>query len=242
MMRINKFLASCGVASRRKCEEIILAGKVKINGKVVKELATDIDLDFDRVTVDGNAVHIPLECVYYKLHKPKGYVCTAKDDKERKTVISLMRGVKKRIYPIGRLDYDTEGLLILTDDGELTNIITHPKNQIDKVYIVKIEGVINASEIERLQKGVDIGGYTTDKSKVVVLDGDDKTTRLEVTIHEGKNRQVRKMFEAIEKNVIFLKRVQVGEIKLGGLARGEYKELNHKEMQYIRKLKSQKEI
>ncbi|MFQ6773484.1 MAG: pseudouridine synthase [Clostridia bacterium] len=241
-MRINKFLASCGVASRRKCEEIILAGKVKINGKVVKELATDIDLDFDRVTVDGNAVHIPLECVYYKLHKPKGYVCTAKDDKERKTVMSLMRGVKKRIYPIGRLDYDTEGLLILTDDGELTNIITHPKNQIDKVYIVKIEGDINASEIERLQKGVDIGGYTTDKSKVVVLDGDDKTTRLEVTIHEGKNRQVRKMFEAIEKNVIFLKRVQVGEIKLGGLARGEYKELNHKEMQYIRKLKSQKEI
>ena len=235
-------MASCGVASRRKCEEIILAGKVKINGKVVKELATDIDLDFDRVTVDGNAVHIPLECVYYKLHKPKGYVCTAKDDKERKTVMSLMRGVKKRIYPIGRLDYDTEGLLILTDDGELTNIITHPKNQIDKVYIVKIEGVINASEIERLQKGVDIGGYTTDKSKVVVLDGDDKTTRLEVTIHEGKNRQVRKMFEAIEKNVIFLKRVQVGEIKLGGLARGEYKELNHKEMQYIRKLKSQKEI
>ena len=241
-MRINKFLASCGVASRRKCEEIILAGKVKINGKVVKELATDIDLDFDRVTVDGNVVHIPLECVYYKLHKPKGYVCTAKDDKERKTVMSLMRGVKKRIYPIGRLDYDTEGLLILTDDGELTNIITHPKNQIDKVYIVKIEGVINASEIERLQKGVDIGGYTTDKSKVVVLDGDDKSTRLEVTIHEGKNRQVRKMFEAIEKNVIFLKRVQVGEIKLGGLARGEYKELNHKEMQYIRKLKSQKEI
>lgn len=235
-------MASCGVASRRKCEEIILAGKVKINGKVVKELATDIDLDFDRVTVDGNAVHIPLECVYYKLHKPKGYVCTAKDDKERKTVMSLMRGVKKRIYPIGRLDYDTEGLLILTDDGELTNIITHPKNQIDKVYIVKIEGDINASEIERLQKGVDIGGYTTDKSKVVVLDGDDKTTRLEVTIHEGKNRQVRKMFEAIEKNVIFLKRVQVGEIKLGGLARGEYKELNHKEMQYIRKLKSQKEI
>ena len=153
-----------------------------------------------------------------------------------------MRGVKKRIYPIGWLDYDTEGLLILTDDGELTNIITHPKNQIDKVYIVKIEGSINASEIERLQKGVDIGGYTTDKSKVVVLDGDDKTTRLEVTIHEGKNRQVRKMFEAIEKNVIFLKRVQVGEIKLGGLARGEYKELNHKEMQYIRKLKSQKEI
>ena len=235
-------MASCGVASRRKCEEIILAGKVKINGKVVKELATDIDLDFDRVTVDGNAVHIPLECVYYKLHKPIGYVCTAKDDKERKTVISLMRGVKKRIYPIGRLDYDTEGLLILTDDGELTNIITHPKNQIDKVYIVKIEGVINASEIERLQKGVDIGGYTTDKSKVVVLDGDDKATRLEVTIHEGKNRQVRKMFEAIEKNVIFLKRAQVGEIKLGGLARGEYKELNHKEMQYIRKLKSQKEI
>ena len=235
-------MASCGVASRRKCEEIILAGKVKINGKVVKELATDIDLDFDRVTVDGNAVHIPLECVYYKLHKPKGYVCTAKDDKERKTVISLMRGVKKRIYPIGRLDYDTEGLLILTDDGELTNIITHPKNQIDKVYIVKIEGVINASEIERLQKGVDIGGYTTDKSKVVVLDGDDKATRLEVTIHEGKNRQIRKMFEAIEKNVIFLKRAQVGEIKLGGLARGEYKELNHKEMQYIRKLKSQKEI
>lgn len=238
-MRINKYLASCGVASRRKCDELITEGKVKVNGKVLRELGYDVNLDFDRVTVDGKAVHMAEDFVYYKLHKPKGFICSAKDDHDRKTVLSLMRGVKKRIYPIGRLDFDTEGLLLLTDDGELTNLITHPKNAIDKLYMVKIEGHITMDEINSLKKGVDIGGYITGESNVVVLDEDEKFTKLEVTIHEGKNRQVRKMFEAVGKNVVFLKRVQIGEIRLGGLSRGEYKQLNQKEMQYIRKLKSQ---
>ena len=241
-MRINRYLASCGVASRRKCEEIILAGRVKINGKKVDNLSTDIDEEFDRVSVDGRAIHLVETYSYYKLHKPKGYISSAKDDHDRKTIMSLMRGVKKRVFPIGRLDYDSEGLILLTDDGLLANLITHPKNKIDKTYIVKIEGKIDENDKHTLENGVDIGDYQTDKAVVSILEDGENTTRLEVTIHEGKNRQIRRMFDAIGKHVIFLKRTKIGEISLGGLSRGEYKELNKHEMQYIAKLKDKKDV
>ena len=174
--------------------------------------------------------------VYYKLHKPKGYVTTASDDKGRKTVVELMRKVQERVYPIGRLDYDTEGLLILTNDGDLTNILTHPKNLVKKTYIASIEGEISNEEVKQISKGVDIGGYITQPCTVFVKDKDDKFTRLEITITEGKNHQVKKMFEAVGKNVVFLKRVSIGEIKLGGLARGEYKVLTTKEIAYLKSL------
>lgn len=235
-MRINKYLAQCGIASRRKVEELILDGKVKVNGKVTRDLATDIK-DTDVVYYDNRPVKAMSNYVYYKLNKPKGYVTTASDDKDRKTVMTLMRGVHTRVFPVGRLDYDTEGLLILTNDGDVTNILTKPSSKVEKTYSVNIEGSITKDEIKSLSSGIDIGDYKTKPCSVVVVDGDDKSSKLIVTITEGKNRQVRRMFEAVGKVVTFLKRTQIGEIRLGGLSRGEYKELNHKEINYLKSLK-----
>lgn len=238
-MRINKYLASTGIASRRKSEELITNGKVKVNGEVLKTLGYDVKVNVDTVTVNGRLVKLVQNNVYYKLHKPKGYVTSVSDDKGRKTVIDLMRGIQKRLFPIGRLDYDTEGLLILTDDGDLANKITHPKNKIDKKYVAKISGVLTKSDITLLENGVNIGDYTTGPAKIVVLDSDGKTNRVELTISEGKNRQIKRMFEAVGKQVVFLKRTEIGEIRLGGLSRGEYKQLNEKEMKIIQKLKAE---
>ena len=235
-MRINKYLADCGVASRRKCDELIAQGKVKVNGKVVKELGLDIK-HTDVVLFENRAVRPSVKRVYYKLHKPKGYVTTASDEKGRKTVVELMRKVQERIYPIGRLDYDTEGLLILTNDGDITNILTHPKNNVKKTYIASVEGDITPADIKQISKGVDIGGYITQPCSAQILDKDDKFTRVEIVIAEGKNHQVKKMFEAVGKTVAFLKRTSIGEIKLGGLSRGEYKALTTKEISYLKSLR-----
>lgn len=235
-MRINKFLAQAGLGSRRKVEELVLNGKVKVNGKVVRELATDIK-DTDVVSCDNKPIKQTEKLVYYKLHKPKGYVTTVSDEKERKTVMDLMRGVHYRVYPVGRLDYETEGLLIMTNDGEVTNKLTKPNSEVKKVYMVHIESDITKDEVKKLSSGVDIGGYTTKPCSVEVIDTSEKLSKLKVTITEGKNRQVRKMFEAIDKNVIFLRRTQIGDIVLGGLSRGEYTQLNPKEIRYLHNLK-----
>lgn len=235
-MRINKYLAQCGIASRRKVEELILDGKVKVNGKVTRDLSTDIK-DSDVVYYDNRPVRLVSNYVYYKLNKPKGYVTTASDDKDRKTVMTLMRGVHTRVFPVGRLDYDTEGLLLLTNDGDITNILTKPSSKVEKTYSVHIEGSITKDEIKRLSSGIDIGDYKTKPCSVLFVEGDDVSSKLIVTITEGKNRQVRRMFEAVGKVVTFLKRTQIGEIRLGGLSRGEYKELNHKEINYLKSLK-----
>jgi len=234
-MRINKYLADCGVASRRKCDELIAQGKVKVNNKVTRELGLNIK-PTDVVLFENRVVRPSVRRVYYKLHKPKGYVTTASDEKGRKTVVELMRKVQERVYPIGRLDYDTEGLLILTNDGDITNILTHPKNAVKKTYIASIEGEITPQEVKQITKGVDIGGYTTQPCSAQILDKDEKFTRVEIVISEGKNHQVKKMFEAVGKNVAFLKRVSIGEIKLGGLSRGEYKALTTKEIAYLKSL------
>ena len=234
-MRINKYLADCGVASRRKCDELILQGKVKVNNKVTRELGLNIK-PTDVVLFENRVVRPNVRRVYYKLHKPKGYVTTASDEKGRKTVVELMRKVQERVYPIGRLDYDTEGLLLLTNDGDITNILTHPKNAVKKTYVASIEGEITPQDIKQISKGVDIGGYTTQPCSAQILDKDDKFTRVEIIITEGKNHQVKKMFEAVGKNVAFLKRVSIGEIKLGGLSRGEYKALTTKEIAYLKSL------
>ena len=236
-MRINKYLADSGIASRRKAEEFILAGKVKVNGKVVKDLATDIK-DTDVVYFDNRPIRTVAKYVYYKLNKPKGYVTTVSDDKGRKTVMELLRGVHTRVYPVGRLDYDSEGLIIMTNDGDFTNLLTKPNSKIDKTYIVQIEGEITTDEIKMLTKGVDIGGYTTEPCSIELVSTTEKLSRLKVIIHEGKNRQIRKMFETINKNVVFLRRTTIGEIHLGGLSRGEYTEFNPKELKYVNKIKT----
>ena len=235
-MRINKFLALAGIDSRRKVEQHILDGKVKVNGKVVKDLSTDIK-DTDIVYFENRPIKVNSNYVYYKLNKPKGYVTTVSDEKERKTVMDLMRGVHTRVYPVGRLDYDTEGLLILTNDGDITNTLTKPNSEVKKTYMVHIESDITKDEIKKLTTGVTIDDYTTKPCSIEAMEIGEKLSKLKITITEGKNRQIRKMFESVGKNVIFLRRVQIGEIRLGGLSRGEYTPLNAKELKYLRSLK-----
>jgi len=236
LMRINKFLAQAGLGSRRKVEELITSGKIKVNGKVCTLLFTDVK-ETDIVSCDNRPIKVNQNYVYYKLHKPKGYVTTAADDKNRKTVMDLMRAVHTRVYPVGRLDYDTEGLLLLTNDGELANILTKPSSNVEKTYIANVEGVIGKAEIKQLSTGVEIDGYTTKPCSVQLLEANENACKVQLTITEGKNRQIRKMIEAVGCSVKFLKRVAIGEIRLGGLSRGEYKELTAKEIKFLNRLK-----
>ena len=235
-MRINKFLAQAGLGSRRKVEELITSGKVKVNGKVCTLLFTDVK-ETDIVSYDNRPIKVNQNYVYYKLHKPKGYVTTATDDKNRKTVMDLMRAVHTRVYPVGRLDYDTEGLLLLTNDGDLANILTKPSSNVEKTYIAHVEGVLGKEEIKKLSTGVEIDDYITKPCSVKVLETGENSCKVQLIITEGKNRQIRKMLESVGCSVKFLKRVAVGEIRLGGLSRGEYKELTTKEIKYLNKLK-----
>ena len=235
-MRINKYIAQCGIASRRKAEDIIKLGKIKVNGKVTTDLSTDIR-DTDIVSIDNKTIKVVSNYVYYKLNKPKGYITSTSDDKDRKTVINLMRGVHYRVFPIGRLDYDTEGLLLLTNDGDIANILTKPNSEVKKTYVVHIEGFINKDDIKKLSSGVDIGDYITRPCSVELIETNETQSKLRVAITEGKNRQIRKMFSSIGKEVTFLRRIQIGDIKLGGLSRGEYAPLNQKEIRYLKSLK-----
>ena len=233
-MRINKYLSSCGIDSRRKCETLVTDGRVKVNGKIVKELATDVK-DGDVVEVDGNTVSASMKKTYIMLNKPKGCVCTAHDDKGRKTVLDFVK-IKKRVYPVGRLDYDTEGLLLLTDDGELANKITHPKNGVKKTYAVRVEGNPTEAEIKKLRNGIVYNGVTYGKAEVSVIGEENGGTRLNITITEGKNHEIKNMIESLGRRVLFLKRMAVGDIRLGGLSRGEWRYLNDKEIAYLKSL------
>lgn len=232
-MRINKFLAECGVGSRRACDKLIIEGVVTVNGNVAT-VGTDVELS-DKVCVRGKRVGHNNKTYYIMLHKPKGYVTTVSDELGRKTVMDLV-DINARLFPVGRLDYDTEGLLLLTNDGDIANKLTHPANKIDKTYIARLSGKLTQSEVTKLQNGVDIDGKLTAPAEVAILQQDEHHTRVQITIHEGRNRQVKRMFESVGKEVEFLKRVQVGELYLGGLSRGKYRFLTDKELQYLRSL------
>ena len=233
-MRINKYIAECGVASRRNADVLIKEGKVKLNGKVVLTPGVDVDEQNDSVTVDGIKVSLPSSFTYILFNKPKGCVCTAKDEKGRKTIFDFIDLPNKRLFSVGRLDYDSEGMLILTNDGELSYRLTHPSNEIPKTYVVKIEGQINNEQLSKLRSTLELpGGGVSHHAKVKVLEEMKDFTRLQVTIYEGKNRQIRRMFESIEKNVVFLKRVSIGEFKLGGLSRGGWRYLTPEEVFYL---------
>ena len=233
-MRINKYLAECGVASRRGCDKLIEEGRVTVNGKTAA-LGDDI-AGSEEICVDGVPVSHGEKHSYYLLNKPKGYVCTVRDDKGRKTVMELLPPDAGRVFPVGRLDYDTEGMLLLTDDGDLTFRLTHPKNEVPKTYLVKIEKGITDAELNRLRAGVEIDGVLTGKSKVKVIETDKAFTKLQVTITEGRNRQVRKMFEAVGKQVVFLKRIKIGEMRLGSLPRGKVRKLTAEEIFYLKNI------
>lgn len=223
-MRLNKFLSTAGVASRRKSDELIKDGKVSVNGKIVTEMGVEVNPKKDKVVYEDKEITLPSEFVYYKFNKPKGCVCTAKDEKGRKTIYDVIN-LPERLFSVGRLDYDTEGLLILTNDGEFANKIAHPSFHIEKEYRVTVEGEVLESEMAVMRKGVVVEGERMPAAKVKWLSFEKGFTKLSVVIDEGQNRQIRRMFEAIGKSIKLLKRVRMGEVTLGGLKRGDIKEL-----------------
>ena len=233
-MRINKYIASCGVCSRRKAEELILSGQIKVNGEICTTLSTDIKEGKDKVLLNDQEISLQEEKVYYMLNKPKGYVTTMSDDRNRKSIVDLTTDIDKRVFPIGRLDYDSEGLLLLTNDGELTNHLTHPKYAVPKKYIVKVEGEMKESELAVLRAGVVVDGVRYNKCKVKLVKFEENISKMEITLDEGKNREIRKMFQAIGKDVIFLKRVEMAGVKLGGLKRGEIRPLKSYEIETLK--------
>ncbi len=235
-MRLQKYLAECGVASRRKCEQYILDGKVKVNGNIVTELGTKVNKN-DIVEFQNKKVKIQDEKIYILLNKPIGYVTTVKDQFKRDTVLDLVK-INKRIVPVGRLDMYTSGALILTNDGDFVNILTHPKHEIEKTYNVTVAGKVIAEEVELLKKGVEIDNeYITKPAKVKILkiDEEKNISRIQITIHEGKNRQVRKMCEAIGKKVIALHRSKIGNIDVKNLKLGTWRYLTKKEISDLKK-------
>lgn len=234
--RLQKVMAQSGVASRRKCEDIICEGRVKVNGRVITEPGYKVDSDKDVIEVDGNIIKKTDENVYILLNKPAGYITSVKDQFGRPTVLELLDGIEGRVYPVGRLDYDTEGLLILSNDGELTYKITHPKYNINKTYRALIQGKVNRDDIEAFEKGIAIEDYVTAPARMEIVRYSKGNSIVDITIHEGRNRQVRKMCSAIGHEVIRLKRTKIGEIGLGGLKTGKWRYLNDLEIKYLKEL------
>lgn len=223
MERINKYIASCGICSRRKADELISQGRVEVNGQVVNDMGHKVGVD-DIIKVDGKIIQKEEEKIYIALNKPKGYVTTNSDQFNRKNVIDLI-DEDVRVYPTGRLDMYTEGLLLLTNDGDFANAVMHPKNKIEKTYIITTDTVITKEQIEHLKNGVNIGDYITRPAKVKSIAKD----KLEIIISEGKNRQVRRMCEAVGINLLNLKRVKIGNIELGNIQTGKYRYLTEDE-------------
>ena len=232
--RLQKYLAECGVASRRKCEEYIEEGRVFVNGKKITELGTKIIPGKDIVKMDGKIIQKENK-VYILLNKPVGYVTTVTDDRERKTVMELLSGVTEKVVPVGRLDMFTSGLLLLSNDGDFIYKVTHPKHETTKTYVVKTRGVPTEKDLERLRNGVKIEDYVTSPAKVELLlkDNTNDIARIWIQIHEGRNRQVRKMCEAIGLSVIALKREGVGNLTCEGVERGKWRYLTSEEVKEI---------
>ena len=234
-MRINKFLAEKGIASRRHADELIATGRVKING-IVATLGMNVE-ETDEVFVDDKAVsREEKQEKFYIMNKPKGVICTVADDRGRKTVMDLLPESAGRVFPVGRLDYETEGLLILTNDGDLAFRLTHPTSEIPKTYLVRIEGTMTEKDLNPIRSGVELDGVLTKKCKAHIVETDKTYTKVHITITEGRNRQVRRMFEAIGRSVSFLKRVSIGRLKLTGLDRGEVRSLTEQEIIYLKGL------
>jgi 23S rRNA pseudouridine2605 synthase len=234
-IRLQRFMAQAGLASRRKSEELITAGRVKVNGRVVTELGTKVDPARDKVVVGGRALAVE-EYVYVLLHKPKGYVTTRSDPEGRPTVMDLVGGIDERVYPVGRLDYNTEGALVLTNDGELANGLMHPRGEVEKTYRVKLQGLAPPEALRALERGVTLDdGTRTAPARVAALGSTDKNSWIELTIHEGKNRQVHRMAEAVGFNVLKLQRVRYAGLDLGTLAPGRWRRLVAREVDALRR-------
>ena len=234
-MRINKFLAENGITSRRHADEMVSAGRIKINGQTAL-LGADVQ-DGDEVLFDDKPIaRAEKKLEYYIMNKPKGILCTVSDDRGRKTVMNLLPAGAGRVFPVGRLDYATEGLLLLTNDGELAYRLTSPKNEIPKTYLARVEGTMSEKDLNRIRSGIELDGALTKKCKAHIVETNKAYTKIHITITEGKNRQIRRMFEAVGRNVDFLKRIKIGELTLRGLDRGEVRSLNDEEISYLKNL------
>ena len=236
IVRLQKYIAMSGKASRRSAEEMIQNGRVKVNGEKITELGTKVEIGADKVMLDGVLINPENKKYYIMLNKPVGYVSTVNDQFERPTVIDLIgEEIKARVVPVGRLDYDTEGLLLLTNDGDFTYRVTHPKFEMDKTYIATIKGGITAKGLNALRRGVTIDDFKTSPAEVEMLSCEKGVTVIKITIHEGKNRQVRKMFEAVGCKVSELKRISIGKVELGNLPLGRWRYLTSHEINYLSK-------
>ncbi len=232
-MRINKYIASCGEASRRTADELIQKGKVSVNGTVLTTPGYDVQ-EGDEVRLFGRVITPEVRKAYYLLNKPVGYVTTTMDKEGRPTVMDLVQAEGLRLFPVGRLDYNTSGLLILTNDGDLSNKLMHPSKEFPKKYRVRAAGTVTLRDIHRLETGIDIGGFITSPAEAKLIRHDKNSTVVEITIHEGKNRQVRRMFKALGYPVQELERIGLGNLVIGRLARGSYRKLSKEEIEYLK--------
>lgn len=230
-MRLNKFLAQCGVASRRKADELIFSGRVTVNGKPAANPGMDIDESFDEVCLDGKVLSLENDFVYVLLNKPRGCITSVKDDHSRKTVIDLI-GLNRRIFPVGRLDYDTEGVLLLINDGELAYRLTHPKFQIEKIYEVRLDREFTQKDVQKVRRGVDIGDRRPVTGEVRIKP---KASIIQITVHQGRKRQIKRMMAALGYNVISLKRIMFGPLDCKGLKVGQWRYLTDGEIKGLRK-------
>lgn len=231
--RLQKILARAGVASRRQAEELIRQGKVAIDGRVVTDMGIRIDATAHKITVNGVQISSPEQQVYFLLNKPAGYVTTVRDPQGRPTVIDLFQDIHQRLFPVGRLDLDTEGALLMTNDGDLANRILHPRHEVTKTYIVEVSGSPSQKEISRLEKGIMVEGKKTWPALIKFISAQKKSSKFQITIHEGRKRQIKKMFEAIGFPVLHLKRIAYGKLQLGNLKTGQYRALSEKDLRQI---------
>lgn len=234
-MRLEKYLAKSGFASRRTAQKQIVTGRVTVNDERVLIPGTHIELDNDLVKVDGQRVEGTPDKIYLMLNKPPGYVTTVRDERNRPTVMEFVKDIPERIYPVGRLDRDTEGLLLLTNDGEFANRLTHPRYEVEKTYVAWVRGKPSQKAIHQLQKGVRIEGGFTSQAEIAPISHRKDRTQFRITIHEGKKRQIRRMFQAVEHEVTFLKRIAIGGLGLGDLPIGQYRTLDATEIDSLRK-------
>ena len=234
-MRLQKYIASCGVASRRKAEEIIKNRRIKVNGAIIDEMGYVVNKN-DRVELDNNLIMPDEKMIYILLNKPVGYITTVSDEQNRPTVMDLLTNLDKRVFPVGRLDYNTSGLLLLTNDGYMAYKLTHPKHKVYKTYNATIQGMISQADINKLKSGVDIGRYITARAYVKFIEYKHNHSKVEIKIYEGKNRQVQQMFKAIRYKVVELERTAMGDIKLGKMKCGHYRKLTNLEIEYLRNI------
>ncbi len=234
-MRLNKYIAHAGYASRRKADELCFNGNVKVNGVACHEPGYDVK-EGDVVEVNGNRITNQEKLEYVVLNKPVGYITSMQDEHGRPVVTELVSDINARLFPVGRLDYNTSGLLIMTNDGDLAYRLMHPKHEVNKTYRARVAGNVSATRVAKLRKGVDIGGFVTSPAEVKVVKQAERSAIVEITIHEGKNRQVRKMFAAVGNKVQELERIAIGEIRLGRMKEGHYRKLTREEIEYLKSL------